>query len=387
MLKRLWYDGRARAVLMQALIACGFLGTVGWLAWNAHANLTQRGIAMGFDYLGEVARFPMAESVLAYQPTDSYGRAFVVGLVNTLYISALVILASTVLGFGLALARRSRHPLVTGMATVYLEAVRNTPLVVQLLFWYSLVTLNLPSVRHALQPLPGVFLSVRGLFFPSLSLQGSVWVLGWGLAVAALLLWGAWRLARRTASVAGAARAVPWRWLGGIAAVAVVAATAAWGGVALRTDTPVLRGLNFIGGTAFTPEFTALLVGLTIYSAAFTGEIIRGGIDAVPAGQWEAAHSLGLKPAAALRWIVVPQALRVIIPPLTSQYLSIIKNTTLALAVGYPDLSFVITTTINQTGQAIEGVAVLMAVYLSISLSVSLFMNLYNRRLLRTQRA
>ncbi|WP_241137219.1 ABC transporter permease subunit, partial [Achromobacter xylosoxidans] len=141
------------------------------------------------------------------------------------------------------------------------------------------------------------------------------------------------------------------------------------------------------GGSAFTPEFTALLVGLTIYSAAFSGEIIRGGIDAVPAGQWEAAHSLGLKPAAALRWIVVPQALRVIIPPMTSQYLSIIKNTTLALAVGYPDPSFVITTTINQTGQAIEGVAVLMAVYLSISLSVSLFMNLYNRRILRTQRA
>ncbi|WP_035361537.1 ABC transporter permease subunit, partial [Achromobacter sp.] len=175
--------------------------------------------------------------------------------------------------------------------------------------------------------------------------------------------------------------------LGLLAAVALVAAAAGWGGASLHADVPALRGLNFAGGSAFTPEFTALLVGLTIYSAAFSGEIIRGGIDAVPAGQWEAAHSLGLKPGAALRWIVVPQALRVIIPPMTSQYLSIIKNTTLALAVGYPDLSFVITTTINQTGQAIEGVAVLMAVYLSISLSVSLFMNLYNRRILRTQRA
>jgi len=382
MFKRLWFDGRARAVLMQALIACGFLGAVGWLAWNAHANLTQRGIAMGFDYLGEAARFPMAESLLAYQPTDSYGRAFVVGLVNTLYISALVIVASTVLGFGLALARRSRHPLVNGIATVYLEAVRNTPLVVQLLFWYSLVTLNLPPVRQALQPLPGVFLSVRGLFFPSVSVQGNVQALVGGLLAAALVLWGAWRLARRST-----ARAVPWRSLGVVAAVAVAALAAGWGGATLQVDSPTLRGLNFIGGTAFTPEFTALLVGLTIYSAAFSGEIIRGGIDAVPGGQWEAAHSLGLKPGAALRWIVVPQALRVIIPPMTSQYLSIIKNTTLALAVGYPDLSFVITTTINQTGQAIEGVAVLMAVYLSISLSVSLFMNLYNRRLLRTQRA
>ncbi|CAB3628336.1 amino acid ABC transporter permease [Achromobacter pestifer] len=384
MLKRLWFDGRARAVLMQVLIACGFLGTVGWLAWNARVNLTQRGIAMGFDYLGEAARFPVPESLLAYQPTDSYGHAFLVGLVNTLYISVLVIVASTLLGFGLALARRSKHPLVGAIATVYLEAVRNTPLVVQLLFWYSLVTINLPSARQALQPLPGVFLSIRGLFFPSVSLQGNTQALGWALALAAVVLLGAWRLARRPTATS---RAVPWRGLGVAAALAVVVAGAKWGGITLHTDTPALRGLNFVGGTAFTPEFTALLVGLTIYSAAFAGEIIRGGIDAVPAGQWEAAHSLGLKPGSALRWIVVPQAMRVIIPPMTSQYLSIIKNTTLALAVGYPDLSFVITTTINQTGQAIEGVAVLMAVYLSISLSVSLFMNLYNRRILRTERA
>lgn len=382
MLKRLWFDGRARAVLMQVLIACGFLGSVGWLAWNARVNLTQRGIAVGFDYLGDAARFPVSESLLAYQPTDSYGHAFVVGLVNTLYISVLVIAASTLLGFGLALARRSRHPLVSGIGTVYLEAVRNTPLVVQLLFWYSLVTINLPPARQALQPLPGVFLSIRGLFFPSVSLQGDTQALGWAGAVAAAVLLAAWWRARRRA-----AGGVPWRTLGMAAALAVVLAGAAWGGVAVHTDTPVLRGLNFVGGTAFTPEFTALLVGLTIYSAAFSGEIIRGGIDAVPAGQWEAAHSLGLRPGATLRRVVVPQALRVIIPPMTSQYLSIIKNTTLALAVGYPDLSFVITTTINQTGQAIEGVTVLMAVYLSISLSVSLFMNLYNRRILRTERA
>lgn len=382
MLKRLWFDGRARAVLMQALIACGFLGAVGWLAWNARVNLMQRGIAMGFDYLGDAARFPISESLLAYQPTDSYGHAFAVGLANTLYISVLVIGASTLLGFGLALARRSRHPLVTGIATVYLEAVRNTPLVVQLLFWYSLVTINLPSARQALQPLPGVFLSIRGLFFPSVSLQGDTLAMGWALAVAAALLLGAWRLARRRTG-----RGIPWRTLGAAAALAAVLAGAAWGGVTPHVDTPVLRGLNFVGGTAFTPEFTALLVGLTIYSAAFSGEIIRSGIDAVPAGQWEAAHSLGLRPGATLRWVVAPQALRVIIPPMTSQYLSIIKNTTLALAVGYPDLSFVITTTINQTGQAIEGIAVLMAVYLSISLSVSLFMNLYNRRILRTERA
>lgn len=379
MLKRFWYDARARAALAQALIACVFFGGVAWLAWNAHHNLTQRGIATGFGYLSDAARFPVPESLLDYRPTDTYRRAFVVGLANTLYISALVILASTILGFLLALARRSRHPLVCGIATAYLEAVRNTPLVVQLLFWYSLVTLNLPSPRQALNPLPGVFLSIRGLFFPSLRFQGA-WMPALAVLVAAVL---AWRLSR------------PWRerrphWPAGrvwlVATVALGALALGLGDASVQAAAPRLRGLNFVGGTALTPEFTALLIGLTLYSAAFSGEIIRGGIDAVPRGQWEAAQSLGLNPWTTLRQVVLPQSLRVIVPPMTSQYLSIVKNTTLALAVGYPDLSFVITTTINQTGQAIEGLAILMGVYLSISLSVSLFMNLYNRHLLRTER-
>ncbi len=377
MLKRLWFDARVRTVLAQAAIACAFFGLLGWLAWNAHFNLMQRGITTGFAYLQDAARFPISESLLAYQPTDSYGRAFIVGLANTLAISALVIAISTLLGFGLALARMSRHPLLKGLATIYLEITRNTPLVVQLLFWYSVVTINLPTPRQALNPIPGVFLSIRGFFFPSLSLEGSLWP-----ALLALLAGLAlYRLARRLRQTRPGP---PWVPLAiattlGLLALALAPLTAHW-------STPQLRGLNFIGGTVLTPEFTALLVGLTLYSAAFSGEIIRGGIEAVARGQWEAAESLGLGRWSTLRQVIVPQALRVIIPPMTSQYLSIIKNTTLALAVGYPDLSFVITTTINQTGQAIEGVAILMAVYLSISLSVSLFMNLYNRRILRTER-
>ncbi|MBV7481428.1 amino acid ABC transporter permease [Bordetella sp. BOR01] len=380
MFRSLWFDGRLRAVLAQVLIACGFAGVVGWLFWNARHNLMQRGIAMGFDFLGEAARFPISEHLLAYQPTDSYGRAFAVGLANTLYISLLVIVVSTVLGFLLALARRSRHPLVAAAATVYLEAIRNTPLVVQLLFWYSVVTLNLPAPRQALEPLPGVFLSVRGLFFPSVSWTGDLVPLAWAAGAAVVLL-GARFVYKRRHRAAGA-RGWPW-----LALAAGLLLWGAWQGqVGLQSQAPVLRGLNFLGGASFTPEFSALLLGLTLYSAAFSGEIIRSGIAAVPRGQWEAARSLGLRPWTTLRWVVVPQALRIIVPPMTSQYLSIIKNTTLALAVGYPDLSFVITTTINQTGQAIEGIAILMAVYLSISLSVSLFMNLYNRRINRTQR-
>ena len=379
MFMRLWYNARARSALAQVLIACLFFGGLAWLIWNAHHNLTQRGIATGFGYLADAARFPVSESLLDYRPTDSYARAFVVGLVNTLYISVLVIAVSTVLGFVLALARRSRHPLVHGMATVYLEITRNTPLVVQLLFWYSLLTLNLPSARQALNPLPGVFLSIRGLFFPSLQVQGNGWLLAAVLAIACVI-WLCLRPIRRRRPTLPIGR----MWLVGVAVAGVLAWH--WGTLTVTSSAPQLKGLNFVGGTAFTPEFTALLVGLTLYSAAFSGEIIRSGIEAVSQGQWEAAQSLGLRPWTTLRQVIVPQSLRVIVPPMTSQYLSIVKNTTLALAVGYPDLSFVITTTINQTGQAIEGLAILMGVYLSISLSVSLFMNLYNRRILRTER-
>ena len=260
-----------------------------------------------------------------------------------------------------------------------MEITRNTPLVVQLLFWYSLVTINLPSPRQALNPLPGVFLSIRGLFFPSVQSQGD-WLPLLCVLLAALLAWWGLRPLRKQRP------ALP---LGRILLVVTALASVAawqWGGLTLSSTAPQLRGLNFVGGTALTPEFTALLVGLTLYSAAFSGEIIRGGIEAVAQGQWEAAQSLGLRPWTTLRHVIVPQSLRVIVPPMTSQYLSIVKNTTLALAVGYPDLSFVITTTINQTGQAIEGLAILMGVYLCISLSVSLFMNLYNRRILRTER-
>lgn len=327
MLRKLWFNTRWRAGLWQALLLATVLGGLFWLVDNALGNLARRGITSGFDFLSHTARFPISESMLSYESTDTFGRALVVGLVNTLVVAGVVALLSTVGGFWLALLRRARHPLLAGTGTVYVEVMRNTPLVVQLLFWYGLVTISLPPVAEAWSPLPGVYLSLRGIALPGLGGSGP-----------------------------------------------------------LGLDLPQPEGLGFAGGLLLTPELSALLLGLVIYSTAFSGEIIRGGIAAVPRGQWEAARALGLRPGPLLRLIVLPQALRTIIPPMTSQYLVIVKNTTLALAVGYPDLAFVIATTINQTGQAVEGVLMLMGVFLSLSLAVTLFMNWYNRRALRWQR-
>jgi general L-amino acid transport system permease protein len=325
LLHRLWFSPHWRAGLWQALLLAAALGGVAWLIDNATDNLTRRGIAGGFDFLSQTARFPISEGLLSYESTDTFGRAILVGLVNTLVVSAVVVLLSTAAGFALAVLRRSGHPLLSGFGAVYVELMRNTPLVVQLLFWYGLVTTSLPPVSEAWSPLPGFYLSLRGVALPGL-------VLGGGLP---------------------------------------------------GLDLPLPYGPGFRGGVVLTPELSALLIGLVVYSTAFSGEIIRGGIAAVPTGQWEAGRALGLRPWPLLRMVVLPQALRTIVPPMTSQYLTITKNTTLALAVGYPDLGFVIATTINQTGQAVEGVLMLMGVFLGLSLGVSMFMNWYNQRLLR----
>lgn len=384
MLSTIWFDRRLRSWCLQALLIAVVVGGLGWLAWNAQANLARRGITSGFGFLEQAARFPISESLLSYDTSDSFGHAFLVGITNTLFVSVLVILFSTVLGLGLALARRSKHPLVSGSATVYLEVIRNTPLVVQLLFWYAMLTVALPPARQALSPLPGVFLSVRGLYFPKLVLSGEVLWFWVAVAVSLLMVIAAVML-RPMLKLRHGMRFPLVRIA--LAAAVVLIGIAAWtGGVGASLDLPALRGLNYTGGSTYTPEFTALLIGLVFYSTAFSGEIIRSGIDAVPGGQWEAGSSLGIRRWHLLRLIVFPQALRIILPPMTSQYLSIIKNSTLALAVGYPDLSFVVATTINQTGQAIEGILILMGVFLTISLTVSMLMNFYNRRLALVQR-
>jgi general L-amino acid transport system permease protein len=286
-------------------------------------NLTARGIASGFHFLLREAGFEISETTfLSYHAGDSYLRAIAVGVLNTFRVAALGVLFATPLGAMVGLARLSRNWLLTQSATVYVEVVRNVPLLVQLFFWYAVITEYFPAPSDALSLVPGVFISNRGIVFPAFRLP-------FGL------------------------------------------------------DYPELTGFNFTGGGALSPEFTALLLGLVIYSASFIAEIVRAGILAVDRGQVEAAHSLGLSPWQAMRFVLLPQALRAIVPPLTSQYLNITKNSSLAVAIGYPDLVSIANTIINQTGQAIEGIAIIMLVYLMISLALSAFMNWYNRLIVR----
>ena len=279
------------------------------------ANLEERRIASGFGFLGREAGFEIGESAfLRYGAADSYLRALLVGLTNTLAIAVVGIVFATFLGTFIGLARLSKNFILRTLSAGYIEFIRNVPLLVQLFFWYAVITEGMPGPREALSPLPGVFLSNRGIFFPTLS------------------------------------------------------------------SVPEIQGFNFVGGAAVSPEFAALLIGLTTYTAAFIAEIVRAGILAVDRGQGEAAHALGLSRGQTTRLVILPQALRVIIPPMTSQYLNLTKNSSLAVAIGYPDLVSIANTTMNQTGQAIEGIAIIMAVYLTISLSISAFMNWYNAR-------
>lgn len=369
----LWDSPRLRAWAGQALLLLLFIGTLVWLAANTVENLAVRSIRVGFDFLARPANFPISESVVPYSPMDSFAWAYLVGIGNTLMISAMAILSATLLGLFVGLARRARHPMLSGVAGVFVTAVRNTPLIVQLLFWYALATTALPAPRNALHPLPYVYLSQRGLYLPGIEWSGN----GWGFAAGtAAILVAAAVLVRRLRRRGRTAPALP-----AIAAAAAAILLLAWTtGIGAAASLPELRGFNFAGGMRLSPEFAALMVGLVLYTAAFIGEIIRGGIDAVGRGQWEAGRALGLSERQTLMRIVMPQALRVIIPPLTTQYLSTVKNSTLALAVGFPELGLVIGTVINQTGQALESIAILLAVYLTIGAAVSLLMNWCNAR-------
>lgn len=305
---------RAREIAYQALALAAVLLLAWYLVSNTLANLSARNIATGFAFLHQQAGFAIGESPIGYDPQNSYARALLVGILNTLRVAAAGIVLATLLGVAAGVARLSRNWPASSAAGAYVEVIRNTPLLLQLFLWYALITEALPPARQAWHLLPGVFLSNRGLVLP------------------------------------------------------------------LPFDVPHLQGFGFVGGLTLTPEFTALLFGLTVYTGAFIAEVVRAGILSVGPGQWNAATALGLTRRQALRRVVFPQALRVIVPPLISQYLNLVKNSSLAVAIGYPDLVSVANTTLNQTGQAIEGVLIIMGAYLTVSLAISLLMNLYNRR-------
>ncbi|WP_413113582.1 amino acid ABC transporter permease [Thaumasiovibrio sp. DFM-14] len=384
-LKRLLYNPAARALFFQVLLLAG----VGLLIYgainNALVNLEQRGITTGFDFLGDTAGFGIGMSLISYDETHTYGATFVVGLLNTALVAGLGVVLATVLGFLVGIARLSKNWLLRHVAAVYIEIFRNIPLLLQILFWYTVVLQALPSPRNSLSLANSIFLNVRGLFFPALEFYpGASWiglsVLVGLFAVVALHI-GSHRKQRKTG------HALP-AWRLSVLVMLVLPTLAFFlAGKPIGIEYPVLKGFNFRGGIDVMPELFALLIALAIYTAAFIAEIVRSGIMAVDRGQTEAASALGLPSISVLKLVVIPQAMRVIIPPLTSQYLNLVKNSSLAMAIGFPDLVSVFAgTTLNQTGQAIEIITMTMAVYLTFSLLTSLLMNIYNRKMALVER-
>ncbi|HLU02235.1 MAG TPA: amino acid ABC transporter permease [Advenella sp.] len=378
-----WSDPTFRSIVYQAIVLGLVAVGVWYLVSNTMHNLQVRNIRSGFDFLGREAGFAIGESLIDYSPTDTYRRAILVGLSNTLYVSFAGIVLATLLGMVVGVARLSKNWLIAKLAAVYVEVLRNIPLLIQLFFWYALIVETLPGPRQAMHPVPGVFLSNRGLRFPAAHGESLTWIVA-GAVAALLLTLAAGRYLRRRQIQTGAQTSL---WPIGLALFILLPVAGYFlGGGQLAFSIPELKGFNFAGGASISPELTALLSGLVIYTSAFVAEIVRSGIQAVPGGQWEAAGSVGLSRRRALRLVVLPQALRIMVPPLTSTYLNLMKNSSLAVAIGYPDIVSIINTTLNQTGQAIEGILIVMAAYLTVSLSISLFMNWYNRRIALVER-
>jgi general L-amino acid transport system permease protein len=379
----MWASERFRNLVSQLALVALIAAIGGFAAHNLVHNLESRSITIGFAYLSQEAGFDISEKLLEYDPTHSYGRAFLVGLLNTLFVSVVAIIAASILGLAIGIARLSPNWLLAKLAAMYIESVRNVPLILQLLLWYGVITDVLPAAAEALHIGPA-YLSQRGLSlpWPEDHVGWSAALLGLVVASIATLAW--WRRSVRIHAQKGRAPAVFWPGV----AFFLVLPTIGWAllGAPTAFSTPVLGGFDFEGGKNVSPEFTALFLGLSIYTAAFIAEIVRGGIQAVPKGQTEASEALGLSRGQRLRLVILPQALRVIIPPLTSQYLNLTKNSSLAVAIGYPDLVSVSNTTLNQTGQAIEAISLMMAVYLTLSLAISGLMNWYNHRVKLVER-
>lgn len=363
-----------RSLALQVVIVAAVFSVFVFLVDTTLTNLHDRGVATGFGFLWRPLNMPIGQSWIAFAPgIDNYGKAILIGILNTLWVSFIVIVISTILGALIGISRLSPNWLLSRSCGAYVEVIRNVPVLLQLVFWYQLI-LQVPPPRRALEPFAGIFISNRGIRYPALELDWAsrlaLATLVAGLLIVVLLAIrnrGAWR-GRRA-------------WLAGIAlSIAASIAVFAGFGAAPHWTSPELQGFDFAGGATLSPEFAALILGLAIYASAYVAEIVRAGITGVGSGQWEAANSLGLRRPVTLRKIILPQALRIIVPPLASEYLGIVKNSSLAVAVGYPDLVAIINTMISDTGQAVEGIAIVMVAYLAISMAMSALMNWYNAR-------
>jgi general L-amino acid transport system permease protein len=378
-------DPKFRSVAYQLILCTVVVFLVYGAARNAIDNLARAHIASGFGFWNDTAGFDISQTLIEYTARGStYGRAFWVGLLNTLLVAGLGIIFATILGFVIGISRLSSNWLLAKVAGGYVETIRNLPLLLQLLFWYNAVLKALPDMRESIG-IGGALLNNRGLFLPEPIFKDGFGAVGIALlgGIAGAVAFYIW--ARKRQERTG--QQAPVLWVALALVIGLPLAVFVLAGFPLGFDFPKTGRFNITGGVEILPEFAALLFGLSIYTAAFIAEVVRAGILAVSRGQSEAAYSLGLRPGPTLRLIVIPQAMRVIIPPLTSQYLNLTKNSSLAVAIGYPDLVQVFTgTVLNQTGQAVEVVAITMLVYLAISLTTSLLMNIYNRRMALAER-
>ena len=379
-----WADPVFRSVIWQVVIV-GIVVAIAWyLVRNTNQNLAARHIATGFGFLHRVAGIPIGQSLIPYTPSvDTYGYALLIGVLNTLQVAALGVVLATILGTVIGIGRLSSNWLLAKLTAVYVETLRDIPLLLQLLFWYTILQ-TLPGPKQAWHLSHFAFLSNRGMVLPRIPWQPAyTWALAaFVIGIVATALWN--RRARNRQAATGVRPPV---WPVAVALL-IGLPLVVWGvlGAPFQIEIPAMRGFNFRGGLTLSPEYFALMLGLVIYTASYIAEIVRSGIQAIPRGQWEAAGALGLNQGQVLRQVVLPQSLRIIIPPMTSQYLNLTKNSSLAVAIGFQDIVSIANTTMNQTGQAIEGIAVIMAVYLTISLSISLFMNWYNARLALVER-
>ncbi len=379
-----WLDPKKRAILFQFLTFC----MVGLLAYylvsNVLINLQKQKIATGFGFLRKEASFEIGESLISYSAASTYGRALLVGALNTIKVAFIGVVITILLGTIIGVARLSTNWLVSKLATLYVEVMQDIPVLLQLFFWYAIFYETLPSPQQALNPGAGIYMSNRGVAFTIPEWHPAHPYMLLAFAVGCVIVYVIRRWARKRQERTG--QFFPTFRVGIAILFGLPFITWLAFGTPLKMDAPKLVGFNFEGGLMVSPEFIALLMGLILYTAAFVAEVVRAGIQSVSKGQREAAMSIGLRPTFVLNLVILPQALRVIIPPLTSQMLNLTKNSSLAVAIGYPDFVSVANTTMNQTGQSIEGVALIMAVYLFFSLSTSAFMNWYNKRVALVER-
>ncbi|MCP4328158.1 MAG: amino acid ABC transporter permease [Alphaproteobacteria bacterium] len=381
----IWNDPVYRGIFFQVVVVAAVIGFGIYITNNTIENMAARGISSGFGFLETTAGFGILMSLVDWNEEMTYGWAFVVSILNTLLVSFIGIIFATILGFIIGVARLSANWLISRMAMVYIEIFRNIPLLLQIFFWYFAVLRALPQPRDSVSVMGDFFLNNRGVYVPRPIPEAGfdlVWI-SFFVGIAATIAISRWARKRQEAT----GQQFPTIWAGLALIIGLPIAVSAIMGFPLSFESPELKGFNFKGGLNLIPELVSLVLALSIYTASFIAEIVRAGIQAVSHGQTEAARSLGLRNSWTLRLVVIPQALRVIIPPLTSQYLNLTKNSSLAAAIAYPDLVLVFAgTVLMQTGQAVEVIAMTMAVYLTISLVISMFMNWYNKRIALVER-